>query len=83
MNSLVFLPCGNNIKAVKRVVKQVLENYERKVLSAIPLIDLSKVFDCTVYQTICLWVKEYLAVILLIKDFNFPVGVLNVLLKIL
>lgn len=51
MNSLVFLPGGNNIKAVKRVVKQVLENYERKVLSAITLIDLSKVLDCTVYQT--------------------------------
>lgn len=83
MNSLVFLPGGNNIKAVKRVVKQILENYERKVLSAITLIDLSKVFDCTVYQSFCLWVKEYLVVILLIKDFNFPVGVLNVLLKIL
>lgn len=50
MNSLVFLPGGNNIKAVKRVVKQVLENYERKVLSTITLIDLSKVLDCTVYQ---------------------------------
>lgn len=83
MNSLVFLPSGNNIKAVKRAVKQVLENYERKVLSAITLIDLSKVLDCTVYQTICLWLKEYLTVILLIKDFNSPVGVLNVLLKIL
>lgn len=38
-----FLPGGNNIKAVKRVVKQVLENYDRKVLSAITLLDLSSV----------------------------------------
>lgn len=40
-----FLPGGNTIKAVERVLEQVLENYETKALCAITLIDFSKAFD--------------------------------------